>query len=583
MNASPLPSAFRPSPSARCLPPSALRLLPSGLCLAAFPRGPGFYFSIPKLLSGLAVYLLWAWCCRWVDRDARALKLPTSWWNGLQLVAGVVGMLSLWTFPWFVGWPLALVLTQGAVLAYVRVRNDAVGEEERLLTGRHLRSVGYRLLRVKPPPPPGEKKEKPVPIRFIGKSVGAREEDPDRVRRAEESRGYKAAMMLVHEAIRQRATDIHLEPTSAETSVRYRIDGILQAAPPLDRPTGDTLINIFKVLAGLDITERRKPQDGGFAATVGGEEGALGSRQVDFRVATAGSVVGEKMVLRILDRARQVTNLGQIGMRGRLLELLRGMVKLPHGMVVVCGPTGSGKSTTLCACLYEIDRLQKNIITLENPVEYHIDNATQIEVNDRAGKTFASELRSVLRQDPDVISVGEVRDKETAEIACQAAQTGHLVFTTLHANDAVMAVARLLDLGVPAYLVAGSLNAVLGQRLVRVLCPKCKQRYKPNADLLRKANLPAEKIKYFYRPPESALEGRNPCKHCGGTGYRGRTGIFELLLMNDRIRALLRDRPDLEAVRQEAVRSGMISLHEDGLRHVIDGETSVQELLRVCR
>jgi type II secretory ATPase GspE/PulE/Tfp pilus assembly ATPase PilB-like protein len=255
-------------------------------------------------------------------------------------------------------------------------------------------------------------------------------------------------------------------------------------------------------------------------------------------------------------------------------------------MFIVCGPTGAGKSTTLYACLNEIDRFQKNVITVENPVEYQIENATQIEINPKAGKTFASELRSILRQDPDVILVGEIRDQETAEIACQAAQTGHIVFTTLHANDTVTALGRLIDLGVQPFMVASAVSAVLGQRLVRVLCPKCKVRYKPNPDMLRKANLPADRIKFFYRPPSeegTQAEETKPCEQCGGSGYLGRTGVFEMLVITDRIRDLIRENPNLNAIKQEAIKSGLKFLQEDGLRQVIEGTTSIQELLRVCK
>jgi type II secretory ATPase GspE/PulE/Tfp pilus assembly ATPase PilB-like protein len=269
-------------------------------------------------------------------------------------------------------------------------------------------------------------------------------------------------------------------------------------------------------------------------------------------------------------------------------DQIHALATQPHGMLIVCGPTGAGKSTTLYACLGELDRHQQNIITIENPVEYNLEGITQIEVNPKAEKTFASELRSILRQDPDVIMIGEIRDKETAEIACQAAQTGHMVFSTLHANDTVTAIGRLLDLGVPPFNIASALSGVLSQRLVRLLCPKCKVRYKPNPELLRKANLPVEKIKFFYRPPEEEElqnEDGEPqvCGTCGGSGYYRRSGIFELLVVSDKVRELVRDNPNMTAIKQEAVKGGLRFLYEDGLRLVVEGQTSIQELLRVSK
>jgi type II secretory ATPase GspE/PulE/Tfp pilus assembly ATPase PilB-like protein len=248
----------------------------------------------------------------------------------------------------------------------------------------------------------------------------------------------------------------------------------------------------------------------------------------------------------------------------------------------VCGPTGSGKSTTLCACLFQIDRYQKNVITVENPVEYHIDGVTQIEVNPKAGKTFASELRSILRQDPDVIYIGEIRDQETAEIACQAAQTGHMVFSTIHANDTVTAIGRLLELDVKPFVIASSLTAILGQRLVRTLCPKCKQGYKPNPELVKRLGVPPDRVTHFYRTPRDE-ERTAPCKHCGDTGYRGRTGVFELLVVNDKLRDLIKAEPSPERLRTEALKGGMILLIQDGMRAVIEGETSIEEIQRVAK
>ncbi|HEY7155202.1 MAG TPA: ATPase, T2SS/T4P/T4SS family, partial [Gemmataceae bacterium] len=430
------------------------------------PRGPGFYFHPAKLLLLLAVYFAWARTCWWVHSDCQSLKLPGETWNPVVLGCGIVGLLFVWSVPSFaLGFLVLLALYLAPTLVYVSLRNEKVPPEQRVLTPKHLRKLLRRWLRLDLAEPE-EEKERLIPVRFIGKSGGEKAEDARRLARVQESRGYKAALEMISEAIQKRATDIHLEPTKEEMIVRFRIDGILEPSTPFARATGDAAINIFKVLADLDITEKRKPQDGSFSAEVQGglglspppsseESPTPGSekksgelkaqqsgvrnpkRQVDFRVATAGSVVGEKLVMRILDPARQVASLKHIGMREQIRKQIRSLVTRPHGLFIVCGPTGAGKSTTLYACLAEIDRYQKNVITVENPVEYHIDNVTQIEINPKAGKTFASELRSILRQDPDVIYIGEIRDQETAEIACQAAQTGHMVFTTLHANDTV--------------------------------------------------------------------------------------------------------------------------------------------------
>jgi type II secretory ATPase GspE/PulE/Tfp pilus assembly ATPase PilB-like protein len=356
-------------------------------------------------------------------------------------------------------------------------------------------------------------------------------------------------------------------------SVRYRIDGILHAAEPFDRPTGDAVLNVFKVLAAMDISEKRKPQDGSFGAK-------LEAREIDFRVATSGSKSGEKMVMRILDNASSVGRLEEVGLRPKLVAECRELVTQPHGMFLVCGPTGAGKSTTLYASLREIDRFQKNIITVEDPIEYHLDNITQMEINTKSGQTFAGSLRSILRQDPDVIMIGEIRDQETATIACQAATTGHMVFSTVHSNDSITALFRLLDLGVEPFMIASALTAVLAQRLVRVLCEACKEPYKPKPEFLKKANLPIDKVDVFYRKP---AEPEQVCPQCGGTGYLGRTGIFECLVITEAMRDMIRENPSMNAIKAEARKNGMIYLQEDGLRQVIQGKTSIDELLRVVK
>jgi general secretion pathway protein E len=553
---------------------------------AAFPRGPGFYYHPVKLGAVFFFYFSWLTCCGWVDRDVRRLGIDSTIPNALMAAAGLGGLALVWLTAAF--WPalmLFVVLFAGTTLLYVRHRNRKVSAADRVLTQRHARELLSRYLRLDW----GAKEDRRiarVPVRFISRSADGEGQDTGSVKKVQDSKGYRGALEVVYEAVRKRATDIHLEPSKTEMAVRLRVDGVLTNATPFSRAMGDAVINIFKVLCTMDITEKRKPQDGSFSAQVK-------DQLVDFRVATAGSVVGEKLVMRILDTSQQLTDLTRTGMRDKMREQIREIVTQPHGLLLVCGPTGAGKSTTLYACLNEIDRFQRNIITVENPVEYRLANVTQIEVNPKAGKTFASELRSILRQDPDIIMIGEIRDQETAEIACQAAQTGHMVFSTLHANDTATAIGRLIDLGVEPFMLSSALTAVLGQRLVRQLCPACKVRYKPNPELLRKANLPVDKIKYFYRPPHADAaeaqaqqdedEGQEVCETCGGTGYFKRTGIFELLVVTDKIRELIHDKPDLTAIRQEAVKSGMRYLYEDGLRKVLEGETSMQELLRVSK
>jgi type II secretory ATPase GspE/PulE/Tfp pilus assembly ATPase PilB-like protein len=550
------------------------------------PRGPGFYFSPFKLLTVVAFYLLWARLSWWVDDDAEDLHMPVQKWNCGVFAAGAFGLFLFWVVPSFLlSFLMLLLLTIGPTLGYVYVRNQKVEDDERVLTPQHLRKLAWKYFKVRVREPEAEEQQKAIPMRFYSKSSTAGASTS--ANRAQGSPGYRAALEMVYEALEMRCTDIHMEPTKEEMTVRYRVDGIMQQASPFTRQMGDAVINIFKVLANLDITEKRKPQDGSFSGELTNRRKSDPddtSNLIDFRVATAGSLAGEKLVMRLLDRSRRIAGLSQLGMREKMKQQVQDLVVQPHGMFIVCGPTGAGKSTTLYACLGEIDCFQRNVISIENPVEYQMTNVTQIEVNPKAGKTFASELRSILRQDPDVIYVGEIRDQETAEIACQAAQTGHMVLTTLHANDTVTAIGRLLDLGVQPFMIANAVSAVLGQRLVRVLCPKCKQKYKPNADLVRKANLPADKIKYFYRPPENGSEQEGAgCEYCGGTGYRGRTGVYELLVLNDPMRDMIRDNPNLNAIRQEAVKSGMKYLQEDGLRIVMEGDTSIQEVLRVCK
>jgi type II secretory ATPase GspE/PulE/Tfp pilus assembly ATPase PilB-like protein len=413
------------------------------------------------------------------------------------------------------------------------------------------------------------------PITFIGKSEGGRGDDGNRTRHVENSPGYLAAKDLIYDAILRRSTDVHLEPKDDQLAVRLRIDGVMYPIEPFDRTVGDALINIFKVLSGMDISEKRRPQDGSFRAEM--EE-----RQIDFRAASQGTRFGEKLSLRILDQSGALDSLAKLGLRKQLQEKLREVIHQPHGLCIVCGPTGSGKSTTLYAALSEIDAYQRNIITVEDPVEYKMANVNQIEINSKAGQTFATSLRSILRQDPDVVMIGEIRDAETASIACQAANTGHMVFSTLHANDTITALYRLLELGVEPFVAANSISAILGQRLARRLCSDCREPYKANPDFLKKVGLPADRIDRFYRPPKNP-NPEETCSTCGGLGYRGRIGVFELLTVSDRMRDLIREKAPLSEVKAEARKCGMLYMREEGLRLLAQGLTSISELQRVVK
>jgi type II secretory ATPase GspE/PulE/Tfp pilus assembly ATPase PilB-like protein len=555
----------------------------AGVLLAQIPnmtRGPGMYVNLIKFVPVLLIFLMWAWTTYWADDDAKELNnVKFETWNSVIFFSGLLGLILVWAIPAYpIGLTMLLLLYFVPLFIYIYVRNGMVPDDAKVLTPYHLGEVMNGLLVKMGMKAMFNRGETSVdragpPIVFVGKSQGSAKEDPTRVRQAEESRSYMSAKELVYDAVLRRATDIHLEPTSDQLSIRYRIDGILHAAEPFDRPTGDAVVNVFKVLAALDISEKRKPQDGSFGAKLEG-------RDLEFRVATSGSKSGEKMVMRILDNASGVQRLDDSGLRPKLVTEIRNLVTQPHGMFLCCGPTGSGKTTTLYACLREIDRFQKNIITVEDPIEYHLDNITQMEINQKSGQTFSGSLRSILRQDPDVIMIGEIRDQETATIACQAATTGHMVFSTVHANDTVTALFRLLDLGVEPFMIASALTAVLGQRLVRVLCENCKEPYKPKPEFLKKANLPIDKVDVFYRKP---AEPQEVCPQCGGTGYLGRVGIFELLVITEPMRDMIRENPSINAIKAEARKNGMIYLQEDGLRQVIQGKTSIDELLRVVK
>ncbi|MED5401014.1 MAG: GspE/PulE family protein, partial [Planctomycetota bacterium] len=500
-------------------------------------QGGGNYFNVFLCVPLLGLFFLWTWTCYWVDDDSQALQVRNEFWTAVIIPSGWIGFLSALCVPKLLGYPVLLLAYAVPAWLYVVERNAKVPDSAKVMTPAHLRRI---LRRLGFPVGGGRTAEvaSGPDIQFIGKSDG-RGGDDGRSRQVENSRGYMATKELVYDAIVRRSTDIHLEPKSNEIMVRMRIDGVLYAMEPFDIVVGNAVVNVCKVLGAMDITEKRRSLDGSFQAMTEG-------RRVDFRVATQGTNYGEKLSLRILDQSNSVSTLADLGLRNQMTDGLNDVINQPHGLLLVCGPTGAGKSTTLYAALNEIDTFQRNVITIEDPVEYRIDNVNQIEINSRAGNSFATSLRSVLRQDPDVVMIGEIRDAETANIACQAANTGHMVFSTVHANDTITALYRIIDLEVEPFMLASSLSGILAQRLVRRLCSQCKEPYKPKPEFLRKANLPAERISKFYRPPKNP---ETECPACGGLGYRGRIGVFELLPVNDRMREMIRDQSAMTAIR----------------------------------
>ena len=394
--------------------------------------------------------------------------------------------------------------------------------------------------------------------------------DVDLTRDAGDASIIRFVNQVLTEAIELRATDVHFEPFEDLSRVRYRIDGVLQEAniPSEITRFHASIVSRLKILSRLDIAEKRLPQDGRIKLKIA-------NREIDVRVSVIPMLHGEAVVLRLLDRVAALLGLEQLGMSEEDCRSVERILQLPHGIVLVTGPTGSGKTTTLYAALSRINDVQRKIVTIEDPVEYHLRGINQIQVSTKAGLTFARGLRSILRHDPDVILVGEIRDRETTQIAVQASLTGHLVFSTLHTNDAPGAVGRLMDMGVEPYLVASSLEAVLAQRLVRIICPNCKQPCPP-------ADARPLQVEFGPDVPDRLYRGSG-CRECQGTGYRGRVGIFELMPVTDEIRALVLERVSAREVRRVAAKQGMKSLREDGWRHVRQGRTTIEEVLRVTK
>jgi len=401
--------------------------------------------------------------------------------------------------------------------------------------------------------------------------AGDLEEPRDLLESDDEAPIIRLVNSLLFQAVKDRASDIHIEPFERDLAVRFRIDGILYDIINPPKRFQPIIISRVKIMAGLNIAEKRLPQDGRIRIRLAGKD-------IDIRVSIVPTAFGERVVMRLLDKSSTVLHLEELGLVGQKHDAVSKLIKQSHGIILVTGPTGSGKTTTLYAALSKINTTDKNIITIEDPIEYQLHGVGQIQVNPKIELTFASGLRSILRQDPDVIMVGEIRDLETAEIAIQAALTGHLVFSTLHTNDSFGAMTRLLDMGIEPFLVSSSVMAVMAQRLVRRVCSNCREPYQPSREELDELGITPARLAghTMYRPGPG-------CAQCKRTGYRGRSGIHELLVVDDEIRALVMKSADAAAIRRAATARGMNTLREDGADKVLEGLTTVEEILRVTQ
>ena len=373
---------------------------------------------------------------------------------------------------------------------------------------------------------------------------------------------------IFFQAVQQRASDIHFEPFERDIKIRFRVDGVLYNILSPPKRLQSALTSRIKVMAGMNIAEKRLPQDGRIGLRIGG-------REIDIRVSDIPTAHGERLVLRLLEKSSQLLNLDDIGFSKKDLLSMNELVQMSHGIILVTGPTGSGKTTTLYSALSKINSPDKNIITIEDPIEYQLNGIGQIQVNPKIDLTFASGLRSILRQDPDVIMIGEIRDGETAGIAIQSSLTGHLVFSTLHTNDSAGAVTRLLDMGIEPFLVSSSVVAIVAQRLVRKICQECRTVYQPTEEECQKLGL--------RRSPQTTFYRGAGCSQCLKTGFRGRSGIYEILLLNDDLRNMILAKVDSSQIKAKAVSNGMVTLREDGAQRVLAGQTTTEEVLRVTQ
>ncbi len=371
--------------------------------------------------------------------------------------------------------------------------------------------------------------------------------------------------MIIERAVRERASDIHIEPFKNCVRIRYRIDGDLKEVMKPSKHTHSSIVTRIKIMTSMDIAENRNPQDGRV-------ELFINEKPIDMRVSILPTIYGEKIVIRLLDKSNIITDIISLGFRGKNLDFFNKILRIPSGMVLVTGPTGSGKTTTLYALLRELNQINRNIITIEDPIEYSLEGINQVQINRKAGLSFATGLRSILRQDPDIIMVGEIRDVDTAQIAIRAAITGHIVLSTLHTNDTASSISRLVDMGIDNYLLSSAIVAIISQRLLKRICINCKYEYKPSIDEIKALKI--DKKELLYR-------GKG-CNLCNNTGYLGRIAIHEIMLCNKKIRSLINNKASIDCIKEKAIKSGMVTLYESGKELVVNGITTIEELLRIC-
>ena len=508
----------------------------------------------------LAFVLAWVAACLWIGDDARSVFGHSRPWKLLFMLLGVLLLPATAIFgadafsATFLPF-LALSIT------YVVHRELAAPPEKQLPIRRLVQDWLTRWT--------AHDSREPRSSRLRGREIVLLKKDgrPYEGIDSETSQAVKVVQGLLLRAVDLSATDIHFEPRPGDAfEIRCRVDGMLRSTGTLTGSSGRTAASVLKVLGDMDIAERRRSQDGTFAFR-------CDDRAFDVRAASVPTNDGEKLTLRLLETLNS-RSLEELGMRSSSADHVRDVCSRSSGMLVICGPTGEGKTTTAFAALKEIDGLTRNIVTIEDPIEYRLDGATQIPVNVAAGQTFPAILRSVLRQDPDVILVGEIRDHETAEIAMRAALTGHLVFSTLHAKDTSTAVTRLIDMGIDATLLQSALSAVVAQRLIKLLCEKCKRGFVPTDGQLKKYGIPRDRSTQLHEPVG--------CQHCGETGYAGRTAVHELMLVDDEVRRLLVGKPSIEAIRRVAQKAGTRPLRQVALLYAVKGRTSLSEVDRLA-